>query len=174
MAEFSQALAEAYATQTQALLYNTLEISHPSFTQPIYLVQGYDNVMARIEDGAENNSGQVVEFVAGAWDFVLPEIAEGVMPQLKLTLGNVSREVTKYLQLAAQNPSPIKATYRPYTEDTLLIGPQIDPPLTLEITDATADAYQVTTTANMEDIFNAKFPSKVYKQSTHPTLAYSS
>lgn len=174
MAEFSEALAEAYATQTQVILYHTLEISHPSFTQPIYLVQGYDNVTARIEQGADNNAGELVEFIAGAWDFVLPEVAEGVMPQLKLTLGNVSREVTKYLQLAAQNPSPIKATYRPYTEGTLLIAPQIDPPMTLEITDATADAYQVTTTANMEDIFNAKFPARTYNQGTHPTLAYSS
>ena len=174
MANFSQALAEAYASASiDEIIYHTIEISHPSFTSPVYLVQGNDDVVGRIDVGADTNSGQVVQFIGAPWDFKLPEVAEDTLPQLELTLGNVSREITTHLKSAAQQPSPIKLIYRVYTDSTLLDGPQIDPPLSLEITSATADVYQVTCTANMENVFNSRFPSKFYDQKSFPSLAYS-
>ena len=174
MASFTQAMQEAYASKVEVLIYDTLELWHPSFTQPIYLVRGRDDVQARIERDADRNGGQAVQFIGAPWNFRLPEVAEDTMPQLQLTIDNVNREVSRHLELAAENPQPILGVNRPYTEHTLLDGPQIDPPIALEITSIKADAYQVSATANMEDVFNAKFPSTSYIQKFFPSLAYAS
>lgn len=175
MATYEQALKEAFASApVSEIIYHCLEINHPSFTQPIRLVQGNDNVKARLESDAPYDAGVLVEFIGAPWDMVLPAIQEDQMPELQLTFGNVSREVTRYLSQASSGGEPLKVIYRVYTESTLDLHPQIDPPIEMEINSATADLYSVTTSANLEDVFSSAFPAERYTHERFPSLGYSS
>ena len=48
--------------------------------------------------------------------------------------------------------------------------PQMDPPITLVITDIHVDCYKITATARMMDIGNKSFPSENYTVKNYPGL----
>lgn len=172
MATFEDALKEAYAGSTNELVYHCLEITHPSLTQPIRLVQAMENVDAKHEAEASHDAGKVVEYIGAPWQMTLPAIEEGKKPELKLTFDNVSRELTEQLKEASMMNVPILVTYRVYTETTLLDGPQRNPPIVMELSSASADNYTVTANASLEDIHSAAFPSTRFTPQEYPTLAY--
>jgi len=63
----------------------------------------------------------------------------------------------------------VEVTYRPYLS-TDLTAPQMDPPLTLTLTQISADNYTVTARARMGDFANRKFPSEEYTATRFPGL----
>lgn len=172
----SQAIKEAYASAPLGQVnYDTIEVRHPSFKDDaglptaIRVVIGYEDIIARLEPEAPLNGGEYVTFVAGAFNLTLPGFKEGEVPQLQLSLDNVSREITGYLESAAANPKPIEVTYRPYLSGDLS-GPQMDPPVTMVMTSIQAGVFQVTGTATMDDVNNWPFPSKTYTPDRFPGL----
>ena len=57
----SQALKEAYAAApTSQIVYHTLEIYHPAFTQPIRVVRDFVDLAATLEATAPRNASQTV------------------------------------------------------------------------------------------------------------------
>ncbi|MBP6861341.1 MAG: DUF1833 family protein [Neisseriaceae bacterium] len=169
----SEALKEAYASApVQGLIYNCIEINHDAFSVPIRLVQGMDDIKARLEAGAPRNAGQLVNFVGAPWDMVLPSVDDGRLPELQLTFDNISREITEHLALASTSGKPISVILRVYTESTLGIGPQIDPPIEMELGNATANNYTVTVAASLEDVFNSTFPLERYTHERFPSLSH--
>ena len=87
-----------------------------------------------------------------------------------ITLDNVTREIVKHLDEASASESSIEVTYRPYLSNDLS-GPQMDPPITLVITEVEADVQRVTAKARMADIGNKTFPSRLYTATEFPGLA---
>ena len=175
MATYEEALKEAFASAPICeIIYHCLEINHPDFTQPIRIVQGNDNVFARLEADAPIDSGEIVEFIGAPWDMKPPAVQEDRMPELELSFDNVSREITRYLSLASVGGQPLKVIYRIYTTSTLEIAPQIDPPIEMEINSATADVYMVTTKATLDDVFGSAFPVERYTHERFPSLNHSS
>ena len=173
MATYSEALKEALASApVREIIYHTLELHHPAFTEPARLVQGYSDIDARLESDAPQDAGQIVTFIGAAWDFKLAKVAEGGVPELKLTFDNVSRQISDYLRLASESQSPVTARYRIFLDSQLLAGPQNDPPYTLEIRDAEAGLYRVECTAGMPDVFNSAFCRVIYTTATNPSLGY--
>ena len=173
MAGFSEAMREAFAAApTGEIIYHTIELHHPAFTQPIRLVQGNDNITARLEADAPHNAGQMVEFIAAPWDLTLPKIEEDAMPELTLRFDNVSREITQYISQAVMQPDPVKVIIRPYLLSSLEDGPQMNPPIEMEMGEATADNYSISTTANLEDVFYCAFPAQRYTNERFPTFSY--
>lgn len=172
MATYTEALKEAFASApVSEMIHHCLEINHPSFTSPIRIVQGNDDVKAKLEADAPSQAGRVVDFVAAPWDLVLPALEEDRMPELQLNFSNVSREMTRHIAAATIAGDPIRVLYRVYTDSTLLFGPQIDPPIELWINEATADNYAVKTTATLEDVFNSLFPRDNYVPERFPSLS---
>ncbi|MEG3637641.1 DUF1833 family protein [Magnetococcus sp. PR-3] len=173
----SQAIREAYASApADVVILHTLEIRHPAFVDDeevptaIRVVRDYVDLIAKLEASAPLNPGESVTFVALAFNLELPPVESTPMPEIVVTLDNVSGEIMKHLDRAVQTMDPIEITYRPYLS-TDLEGPQMDPPLTLTITEVEADMLQVRARARMMDIGNKAFPADTYRASRFPGLA---
>lgn len=170
VSNLSEALKEAYAGDVEKIIYHTLELRHPAFTQPIRVVRDHANLTARLEDSAPEDAGELVEFQRFAFDLQPPEINERGMPELQLTIDNVSRDIVLNVELAVVDPNPITAIYRTYLEGHL-DAPQNDPPMAMTLRGVTADVFQVTARAGFEDLSRAAFPRRYYTLSEFPGLA---
>jgi hypothetical protein len=173
----NSAIAEAYASApSDVVILHTLEIRHPTFVDDdglsiaVRVVRDNQNLNATLEDTAPLQSGEVVEFVAMGFDLELPPIDTAPVPEISVTLDNVSRELIKHLDSAVQSQDMIEITYRPYLNNDSS-GPQIDPPLTLTLTEVSVDVMKVTGKARMLDIGNKAFPSETYNASRFAGLA---
>ena len=100
---------EAYANadDTRVMLY-TLELNHPSFTQPLRIVADNDSLTAEIE------TGDTVEFTPFFFSIKRPPISEEPDPSLQITVDNVSGFMTPYLDLASRSGDSIHVVFRPY------------------------------------------------------------
>lgn len=167
----SQAIKEAYASApTAEVILHTLEIRHPSFTEPIRVVRDRVDLTATLESDAPANPGASVTFIALAFDFMLPEVTRSAVPEIEISLDNVSGEIIGYLDAAAQTPDLIEVTYRPYIASDNS-GPQMNPPLTLVIREIHCDIFRVVARAGFGDLGNRKFPGEVYSSEIFPGLA---
>jgi hypothetical protein len=160
----SQAIKEAYASApSDVIVYHTLTIDHPNFTQPIYVVRDTVDLVAHLETDVQ------VTFVRYAFDLVKPEVSATGVPQCTITIDNVSREILANIQLALQSLNKITITYREYLS-TDLSGPQNDPPLTMTVLSIKADVFRITATAGFPDLVNKKFPAQEYTSERFPGL----
>jgi hypothetical protein len=172
----SEALKEAYASApSDVILLHTLELRHPSFVDEqgnqtaIRVVRDHVSHICTLENSAPLNPGEAVEFVAMAFDLELPPVNNTPTPEISVTIDNVSTEMITYLDRAIETQDMIELTYRPYLSDDLTT-PQMDPPITLVITDIHVDCYKITATARMMDIGNKSFPSENYTVKNYPGL----
>ena len=129
-------------------------------------MRDHRDLEARLEASAPVNGGKMVTFIALAFDLSLPPTP---VPEITVTLDNVSREIVRHLDAAAVSQDKIEITYRPYLS-TDLEGPQMDPPITLVLTEVEANTLQVTGRARMLDIGNKAFPSETYTAKRFPGL----
>lgn len=160
----SQALKEAYASApSDVIVYHTLEINHPAFSQPIYVVRDFTDLNANLETGAP------VTFLRFAFDLVKPEVSATGVPQLTLEIDNVSREILANIQLAMMTTELITITYREYIS-TDLTGPQNNPPMTMVLTSISADVFRIRATASFGDLNNKRFPNEEYTADRFPGL----
>ena len=160
----SQALKEAYAAApADVIIYHTLEISHPAFTQPIYVVRDWADLNANLETGAP------VTFLRFAFNLVKPEVSPTGVPQCTVEIDNVSRDILANVQLATQSTALITMTYREYIS-TDLTGPQNDPPMTMALSNISADVFKVRATASFGDLNNKRFPNEEYTAERFPGL----
>jgi len=173
----SQALKEAYASApSNVVILHTLELRHPSFVDEqglpttVRVVRDNTDLVAKLEDNAPLNPTEWVTFIAMGFDLELPPVDTAPVPEISITLDNVSREMVTHLNNAAESQDKIEVTYRPYLS-TDLEGPQMDPPITLVLTEVEADVFKVTGRARMLDIGNKAFPSITYNSTNYPGLA---
>ncbi len=176
MAPLTDALKEAYAVApTTSVILHTLELRHPSFKDSegsavaIRVVRDKQNLTATLEAGAPLDPSTAVEFIALGFDFTLPAVRDNESPRLILSIDAVGREIVEHLEQAMEDPQPVEVTYRPYLSDDLA-QPEMNPPLTLQLTQVTVDALQVTGTCVYTDLVNRRFPSAVYSQALFPAL----
>lgn len=167
---YTQAIAEAYASaplDEQAL--NTIELRHPNFVDEtgaptsLRLVQGYDDYVLGVEGGA------MVLFKAVSFGFSLPGFDEGSVPQMQLTIDNVSHLITTYLELALESWEPIELIYRPYLASDPS-QPQLDPPIRMRLAKVKVDVFTATGTATLDDVNNWPFPDRRYTRNDFPGL----
>lgn len=172
----SAAIREAYASApSDTVILHTLELRHPSFLdddgQPtaIRVVRDHVDLLARLEADAPVDGGMIVRFVAMGFELELPPVDTAPVPEIAVTLDNVSRELVRHLDAAATSQAKIEVTYRPYLS-TDLEGPQMDPPITLILTEVEADVFRITGRARMLDIGNKAFPAETYTARRFPGL----
>lgn len=195
----SAAIQEAYAAApSDVVVLHTLEIRHPTFTTPIRVVRNFADedtwtalggagvtavldamdaedralvgLVARLEADAPEDPGAYVAFIALAFDLDLPPVDTVPVPEITVTMDNVGREITDALDAAATSQDKIEVTYRPYLS-TDIEGPQMDPPITMVLSEVEATPLQVTGRARMLDIGNKAFPAKFYTAKDFPGLA---
>ena len=176
-ATLSEALKEAYASApSDVTILHTLELRHPSFFDDdgnrtaIRVVRDNISHFCTLEETAPLDAGKIVEFIAFAFDLQLPQVETVPVPEITLTLDNVSTEIIQYLDNAIETQDMIEMTYRPYLSDDTSC-PQMNPPITLVITDIQVDVLKITATARMMDIGNKSFPAENYTVSKYPGLS---
>lgn len=166
----SEAIKEAYASApADQIIYHTLEIWHPNFTQPIYVVRDFEDLNATIEAGAARNASTAVTFVGFAFELIPPEVDAAGVPQCVIEIDNVSREILANIEAAMGSTDSITVIYRAYlASDTS--GPENDPPLELTIMAITADPFKVRAVAGFGSLANLRFPKLDYSADVFPGL----
>jgi len=171
-AAIRQAYAQAPAGE---VILHTLELRHPAFIDglgnptAVRVVRDRQAITARLEASAPIDGGELVEFVPFAFDFKLPDVDTDGAPELELVLDNVTRDLVDYIELALATRDPITATYRPYLS-TDTEGPQMDPPLHMQLGEVTVDVFKVVGRARLDDLVNRSFPGWTYTAEKFPGL----
>ena len=190
---------EAYANadDTRVTLY-TLELDHPSFTQPLRIVSDNSPLTADTEEE------EGVLFTPFYFSLKRPPINEEPDPTLSITVDNVSGFMTPYLDTASRSGESITLIFRPYLIDyseeavesdrskveseklkaesmkddsdfkpsTLNLQPSVTllRTLSMAIRNATANMTSVTLTAAHVNPANLPFPKELYTSDRFPGL----
>lgn len=157
----SAAIKEAYASApTDEVVYHTLTFTHPSFTVPAFVVNGFDDITTG--DG-------LGPYIALPFSLELPEVSNQAPPQMRMTVDNVSRELLYQIDRAAEEPEPIIVTYRQYLASDLSKA-QNDPPLMLHLSSIEVTATKITGIASVQNFTNRRFPKITYRDEEYPGL----
>lgn len=160
----SAALKEAYAVApTNLRVFETLEIKHPSIGSPVYIVQDFKPLVATLETAA------TVTFLPVWFNFNLPTASESGRQDLSITIDNVDRTISDFINLAKDFATPVQIVYRPYLSNDLT-QPQLDPPLTLILQDVRINMMQVSGRATFADVINKKWPTEYYTRARFPSI----
>lgn len=168
----NEALLEAYAScPPSARVYFTLEVNHPSFASPVYIVANVGDDMAfGIEEGSDVNSGQTVTFLACPFTAAYPEQREGQPPSTAIKIDNVNRELVPQIRAALGVRAYIQVTYREYLGSDLT-EPAYGP-IQFQLTNVQMVGASLTGTAMVKNLTNKRFPrlNKNYDYIQFPSL----
>lgn len=83
VATFEETILEACAsTSSNEIIYYTIEMHHPALEVPVWLVQGNNDIRARLEKDTLSHAGKIVEFIGAPWDMPWPSIEEDRGPKI--------------------------------------------------------------------------------------------
>ncbi len=166
----SAAIKEAYASApSDVVVLHTLELRHPTFDEPIRVVNDHQDLVATLEATAPENPAEAVTFVRFAFRFTLPDVMSSGMPEIEIEIDNLAPEIIGYMDAAAQTEELIEVTYRPFLS-TDLSAPQMDPPITLVLHDVEATVFTLRGRASFGDFGNRRFPNETYDAERFPGL----
>lgn len=166
----SQAIREAMASvPTDSVILHTIELSHPSFVEPIRVVQDNVDHTLTLEDSAPVNPGEAVLFKSYPFQMTQPSITDNSTPESTITIDNVSREIVNAMERAVESNEVIRVTYRPYLSNDKTT-PQYDSPLHLTLTDVVATTMTVSGRVRFRDLANKQFPREKYTAKRFPRL----
>lgn len=151
-------LKELYSSSGADVIVHTLEFNHTSWPGPFYIVRGFEDFSANLED-----SGPVVVFQKFAFNIQGPNKDVMGSQTLKINVDSVSTELVDLLELAIvdTNNVPIEVKFRIYLESDTT-APQNDPPLKLWMRKVTVDNFKVSGQAELVNLANRVFPNVKY------------
>lgn len=162
----SKAIKEAYAVAPATeVIIETLELSHPKLEETLYIVKQREGITATLENG------ESVYFEPVGFTFSLPAAGENGRQDMQISIDNVDRRISDFIDKAKLFFSPVKVVFRPYL-NTDLTAPQMNPPLVLALQDVSVTTQVVAARATFADILNQKFPKEYYLRSRFPSLGY--
>lgn len=162
---YREALREAFASAPSGgVIINTLELSHPSLDEALFLVQDYTSHTCTLEDGITNQVFQPAPF-----RFTLPATGQNGLQELNIAIDNVDRQVSDFLEAIGSNPEPVMVRYRAYLNSDKT-QPQNGVPLTLYLSDIKVNQVECVGRASFADIINRQFLSILYTGSKFPGL----
>lgn len=172
MAEpWTEAWQEANTTMPPDVeLIPTVELIHPAFgSDSIRAVAGYATDQSlTLEIGAPLNSGATVVFKAIPFKAEMPTFEEGKIPEIKITIDNVARELIPYLGSAVRMRADMLMLYREWRSDDLT-SPCYGP-TQFVLKRVTVNRTSVSGVARIDDLNNQKFPRLVYTLDKFPGL----
>lgn len=166
----SAAIREAYASAPASeIIYDTIELWHPAWSQPVRVVREWNTLTAKLESTAPRDASQWVVFTPFSFDFSRPDVTSGALPEIVVTIDNVGAELVAYIDAAANSADKVELIYRPYLESDLTV-PHINPPLTFTIREIGVDVLKITARAGFTDLGSRKFPNQLYTSERFPGL----
>ena len=167
----SEALKEAYALAPVAdPVLHTLELRYGN-SLTLRVVADNAPLQARLESSAPRDGGRLVDFSPWPFLFTLPEVATSAHPEIRVVVDNIGSRLTAALDRVSADGEALALTYRPYLRKSAGRGPEMNPPLHLEVANATATPLQVVLRARLLDIGNLSFPNEEYTARDFPGLA---
>src|ERR1700738_3409989 len=154
----NEALLEAYAScPPSARVYFALEVNHPSFASPAYIVANVGNDLALgIEVGADINSGLMVTHLACPFTADYPEQREGQPPSTKIKIDNVNRELVPKIRAALAVRAYITIAYREYLGSDLT--QRAYGPIEFQLSNVQMVGASLTATAVVKNLQTKRFP----------------
>lgn len=166
----TQAIKEAYASApTDEVILHTLEFRHETFETPIRVVRDNADHDLTLEATAPEDPDTEVTFLGYAFELKPPDVSTTGVPELVISIDNVSNEIEEALASATEAATKVEVTYRQYLlSDTT--GPQNDPPLNMTLLSAKAQGMQVIGRATLVDVANKRYPGEDYTAIRFPGL----
>lgn len=176
MPDLTDAITEAYAAcPCDSIIYDTLEIRHPSFLDDegnptaIRVVNDNADLLATLESDAPMNAGEQVLWRKCYFKATLPSQKDGEPAELQIEISNVTREIEGYLELAVASQIPTEGTYRPYLS-TDLTRPHWTRPAHMTFEKVSSDVFKVTATLGHAGIWTKPVPSELYTPARFPQM----
>jgi len=170
----SYAIKEAYASaKSDQIIYHTLEVYHPLFTQPLRVVRDEQLLLnARLEDTAPNNPGELVDFLGFQFDITKPDVTSLGTPSCTLVVDNASQAIITEIEKAVVGgvQNQIRVIYREYLSGNVTVGPENDPPLEMTMLSIHANVFRVECQIGFPNLANRRFPSQEYTSDRFPGL----
>lgn len=165
------AMKEVYAlAPSDRLTLATLQLSHSSLSESIYMVQDKVSHDFTLEDNADGGAGETVTFEPVPFRFTQPTSGDSGLQELSLSIDNVDRRIFDFIEsIDGDSNEAVEVTYRPYISD-IPERPQVDPPLLLFLTDIVINAFEVSGRATFSNIINLKYPTDYYDRARFPGL----
>ena len=154
----SNELKQLYASSGDDVILNTLELNHPSWPNPFFIVQDWQDLTADLEV-----TGTTVVFEKYAFGFSGPDNNERGTQSINITFDSVSGVLVDLLETAMldMTNTPITVIYRIYL-DSDKTAPQNNPPLRLSMRKVKVDLKKITGRAEVVSLINRKFPNEKY------------
>lgn len=146
------------------VLIPTIEITAPSFAEPIRNCTGFEDIEVGLDGGG------MATFIASGLDVALPTKDESGQQNLVFAIENVTGEAQAVIDTALENGEVIELIYRLYLSDDL--SQPAETPRRMVIIDASFSASQVQVTASYNDIINRAWPRRRYTPDFAPGLRY--
>ncbi|OHX10508.1 hypothetical protein BI347_22290 [Chromobacterium sphagni] len=143
------------ATSAADILLTLLEIRHPLLAVPVRIVGDTQNIVAAGD-----------EFLACAFDITLPDDSDNQLPQARLEIDNIGRELTQWLE---QSGGGVGATCR--ILQVMRSTPDlVEFDITLDMSGLAMDRQKVAATLGYADLLNQPAVTVYYTPSTAPAL----
>lgn len=147
--DLSDAIKEAYEhAPADVAFYDTLQIDHQSFIEPILVVRSHRTL--------STNQG---DYLPVMFDFALPETEGGVRGEMTITVNCLPKEAMVKIREAACTRQKIEVTYRQYLEGNL--DPDAELPVSLQISSIKETHTGIEAKALLPDLEGAYFPRRV-------------
>jgi hypothetical protein len=144
------AMKQAYETvPDDVIFYDTLEINHTTFDDPILVVRSYESLVT--------SQGT---FLPVHFDFTLPETEGSVRGEMTIRLQFITGEARRAIREAAQDPNVITVKYRGYLEGSLT-APDAELPALLQVSSVTETPGGIEARALLPDLFGQYFPRRL-------------
>lgn len=145
------------AQETGACPVILLEINHDQMDGPLLVTDaGADLTVS----GPPPRTYQALPFLID-----LPSSTDDSLPQIRLRIDNVGREITDTLRTITSAPSVTVSVVLAEDPDVVEVGP-----LAFRLTSAVVDAVEVEGTLAFESLLGEPYPSMEFLPSTHPGL----
>lgn len=158
------------------ITYETLEFQHPAFLQdgvqiPLRFVLDVEERVLGIEAGAAFDGGEMATFRPLAFEADMPTFGEQQIPECKVRIDNVARDLMPYIEEAVKVRADLKVIYRQYVDDD--VSEPVYGPVEFLLTKVSVKGTTVEGTATFTDLTNMKFPSRVFTRKEFSSLAFS-
>lgn len=158
------AIKEAYASApSDEVILETIALVHSALAAPVYLVRDRVDLIADLE------TSETVTFKASSFRLTKPPAGDNGIAPLSLSIDNVDRSITDFVNTVKKSTEPVQVYYRAYLASDLT-QPQTNPPLVLSLSDISLNVFEASGRATFADIVNKKAPSEYYTRSRFPSL----
>lgn len=146
------------------VLLQTLELRCAAWSERILICQGFEDQVCRLE------TGEVVTFLASAFDIALPKSEGSARQELQFGLDNVSRHAQMLLSQAIDQQAEVTLIRRAYLWPDLTAP--AEPPSVMTVLGAAFDASAAQVKAGLLDLLNTRWPRVSYTLELAPGIRF--